>query len=149
MRLVIQRVLRASVSLPRGGPSRSIGRGLLVLVGVGRGDTEAVAAKLAEKTANLRIFSNEQGKFDLSLLDVKGSALVVSQFTLFGDCGRGRRPDFTAAMAPEMAEPLYRAYADAVARLGVTVERGEFGALMQVELVNDGPVTIWIESGRP
>jgi len=148
MRLLIQRVLRAVVRLPDGS-SRPVGRGLVVLVGVGKGDGEDAAAKLAEKTANLRIFSNEQGKFDLSLLDVKGEALVVSQFTLYGECSRGRRPDFTAAMPPEEAEALYRAFARALAGLGVPVQTGEFGARMQVELVNDGPVTIWIDSAQP
>jgi len=148
MRLLIQRVLRAAVRLPDGS-SRPIGRGLVVLIGVGKDDGEDAAAKLAEKTANLRIFPNDQGKFDLSLLDVKGSALVVSQFTLYGDCTRGRRPDFTAAMPPERAEALYQAYAKRLAGLGVEVQTGEFGARMQVELVNDGPVTIWIESAQP
>jgi len=147
MRLLIQRVLRAAVRLSDGS-SRSIGPGLVVLVGVGKGDGEDAAAKLAEKTANLRIFSNQEGKFDLSLLDVKGSALVVSQFTLYGDCTRGRRPDFTSAMPPERAQALYRSYAQSLAGLGVSVQTGEFGAKMEVELVNDGPVTIWIESAQ-
>ena len=148
MRVLIQRVLRAAVRLSDGS-SRPIGPGLVVLIGVGKDDDEDAAAKLAEKTANLRIFSNDRGKFDLSLLDVKGSALVVSQFTLYGDCARGRRPDFTAAMLPERAEALYRAYAGKLAALGVPVQTGEFGAKMQVELVNDGPVTIWIDSAQP
>ena len=147
MRLLTQRVLRAAVRLSDGS-SRSIGPGLVVLVGVGKGDGEDAAAKLAEKTANLRIFSNQEGKFDLSLLDVKGSALVVSQFTLYGDCTRGRRPDFTSAMPPERAQALYRSYAQSLAGLGVSVQTGEFGAKMEVELVNDGPVTIWIESAQ-
>lgn len=148
MRLLLQRVLRATVRLP-GGELRSVGHGLVLLVGVGPSDDEAAAGRLAEKAANLRVFSNEQGKFDRSLLDVKGEALVVSQFTLFGDCSRGRRPDFTAAAPPAKAEPLYRAFARALERLGVPVKTGEFGAAMQVELVNDGPVTIWIDSERP
>ncbi|HAH06339.1 MAG TPA: D-tyrosyl-tRNA(Tyr) deacylase [Elusimicrobia bacterium] len=147
MRLLIQRVLSASVRLP-GGERRSIGPGLAVLVGIGSSDDEAASERLAEKAANLRIFSNEEGKFDRSLLDVRGEALVVSQFTLFGDCARGRRPDFTSAAPPAKAEPLYRAFAQALARRGVPVQTGEFGAAMQVELVNDGPVTIWIDSER-
>jgi len=147
MRSVLQRVKRASVRVD-GGELRSIGPGLVVFLGVGEGDDESGAARMAEKAANLRIFSNDAGKFDLSLLDVGGDALVVSQFTLFGDCSRGRRPDFTAAMRPEGAEPLYRAFVDALAGLGVSVRTGEFGAKMEVELVNDGPVTLWIDSEK-
>ncbi|TPW18513.1 MAG: D-tyrosyl-tRNA(Tyr) deacylase, partial [Elusimicrobia bacterium] len=125
---------------------RAVGRGLLALVGVGPEDDEAVARRLAEKTANLRVFENEAGKFDRSLLDVGGGALVVSQFTLYGDARKGRRPDFTGAARPERAEPLVRAYAAALAGHGVTVKTGTFGAHMDVELVNDGPVTIWLDS---
>ncbi|MFA6029308.1 MAG: D-aminoacyl-tRNA deacylase [Elusimicrobiota bacterium] len=147
MRLVLQRVLEASVELP-GGERRGVGPGLLVLAGVGPRDDEASAVRMAEKTANLRIFSDERGKFDRSLLDVRGEALVISQFTLFGDCRRGRRPDFTGAMEPLRAEALYRAYAAALAGLGVAVKTGEFGAHMKVALVNDGPVTIWIDSDQ-
>lgn len=168
MRLVIQRVLKAAVRLP-GGETRAIGPGLAVLAGVGKGDDEALARRLAEKTAHLRIFSVPRGspapaqslrgpgadplpgrrKFDLSLLDVKGAALVVSQFTLLGDCSRGRRPDFTSAMEPEKAKAVYEAYAAALSGLGVEVRTGEFGAAMEVELVNDGPVTIWMDSSAP
>jgi D-tyrosyl-tRNA(Tyr) deacylase len=148
MRLTIQRVLRAAVSLPDGS-CRSIGPGFAVFAGVGSGDDEAAALKLAEKTARLRVFSNEQGKFDLSLLDVRGEALVISQFTLYGDCRRGRRPDFSAAMPPPRAEGIFKAYAEALFRLGVPVKTGQFGAHMKVELVNDGPVTLWIDSGPP
>ena len=165
MRLVLQRVLKAAVRLP-GGETRAIGPGLAVLAGVGKGDDEALARRMAEKTAHLRIFSVPLGpptptqsptgpgteplpgrrRFDLSLLDVRGAALVVSQFTLFGDCSKGRRPDFTSAMEPEKAKTVYEAYARALAGLGVEVRTGEFGAAMEVELVNDGPVTIWMDS---
>ena len=145
MRVLLQRVSRAKVSVS-GEPERGVGKGLLALVGVGPEDDEAVAGRLAEKTANLRVFENEEGKFDRSLLDVGGGALVVSQFTLYGDSRKGRRPDFTGAARPEMAEPLVRAYAAALAARGVEVKTGTFGAHMDVELVNDGPVTIWLDS---
>ena len=148
MRLVLQRVLKAAVRLP-GGEVRAVGPGFAVLVGVGKGDDEALARRMAEKTAGLRVFSNPEGRFDLSLLDVRGSALVVSQFTLFGDCSKGRRPDFTSAMEPEKAKPVYEAYAAALAGLGVEVRTGDFGAAMEVELINDGPVTIWMDSSKP
>lgn len=146
MRVLIQRVSKAEVR-SEGREAAGIGRGLLVFVGVGRDDGEDAARRLAEKTARLRIFSNAAGKFDLSLLDVKGEALVVSQFTLFGDCRKGRRPDFTAAMAPERAEALYLEYVGVLRELGVGVRTGEFGAKMEVELINDGPVTLWLDSG--
>lgn len=133
------------MTLP-GGECRAVGPGLLALVGVGPGDDPETVRRLADKTANLRIFCNEAGKFDRSLLDTGGEALVISQFTLYADCRRGRRPDFTAARAPAEAEPLYRAYAEALSRLGVRVKTGEFGASMQVSLVNDGPVTICLDS---
>lgn len=145
MRILLQRVSRASVSVA-GEPDRAVGRGLLALVGVGPEDDEATARRLAEKTANLRVFENEAGKFDRSLLDVGGGALVVSQFTLYGDASKGRRPDFTGAARPERAEPLVRAYAEALAGQGVPVQTGTFGAHMDVALVNDGPVTIWLDS---
>lgn len=145
MRILLQRVSRASVSVA-GEPDRSVGRGLLALVGVGPEDDEATARRLAEKTATLRVFENEAGKFDRSLLDVGGGALVVSQFTLYGDARKGRRPDFTGAARPEKAEPLVRAYAEALAGQGVAVQTGTFGAHMDVALVNDGPVTIWLDS---
>ncbi len=141
----MQRVSRAEVRLP-GGESRAIGPGLVVLVGVGPSDSAESARRLAEKTVHLRVFSNPEGKFDLSLLDVRGEALVVSQFTLFGDCRKGRRPDFTGAAAPELARGLYEEFAKALAAAGATVRTGEFGAKMQVELVNEGPVTLWLES---
>lgn len=127
-------------------PGSTIGRGLLILLGVGREDTAAEGERLAEKAANLRIFSNEAGKFDLSLLDVKGEALVVSQFTLFGSARGGRRPDFTAAARPEPAKALYEAFCQSLRRRGVVVKTGEFGAAMKVSLVNDGPVTLWLDT---
>jgi len=115
------------------------------LLGVAEGDDEAVAVRLAEKTARLRIFANEDGKFDRSLLDTGGAALVVSQFTLIAGTAKGNRPDFTKAARPEVAEPLYERFCDALRDLGVPVETGVFGARMQVELVNDGPVTIILD----
>jgi len=119
-----------------------IGHGLCVLVGVARGDDAAAAEHLAGKTARMRIFENDDGRFDRSLLDVGGEALVVSQFTLLGDVSKGNRPSFTEAAPPEEAERLYQAFCTALRGLGVRVETGEFGARMAVELVNDGPVTI-------
>ena len=144
MRAVLQRVSRAEVRWA--GGRQAIGPGLLVLLGVGPADEAAAAARLAEKVANLRVFSNADGKFDLSVLDAKGEALVISQFTLFGDCRKGRRPDFTGAAAPERAKPVYEAFIEALGRAGLPVRSGEFGAKMEVELVNDGPVTLWLES---
>ena len=119
-----------------------IGAGLCVLLGVARGDTAAEAERLAGKVARLRIFENDEGKFDRSLLDVGGEALVVSQFTLIADTAEGNRPSFTGAARPDEAEPLYRTFCEALRALGVRVETGLFGARMQVELANDGPVTI-------
>ena len=129
-----------------GGEARSIGKGLLIYLGVGQGDAEAQAGRLAEKTANLRIFSNADGKFDRSLLDEKGEALVVSQFTLFAGLKGGRRPDFTSAAPPLTAAPLYEGFCRRLAGLGVTVRTGDFGAHMEIESVNDGPVTIWLDT---
>jgi D-tyrosyl-tRNA(Tyr) deacylase len=137
----VQRVSEASVSV-EGEVVAACGRGVLVLLGVGEGDGEEVAASLAGKVAKLRIFENEDGRFDLSLLDVAGEALVVSQFTLIADTRKGNRPSFTGAAPPEQAEPLYERFCDALAEEGVRVGRGVFGARMQVALVNDGPVTI-------
>ena len=139
MRAVIQRVSRASST-----PGGSIGPGLCVLVGVGEGDGEAAADRLAEKIARLSIFENEEGKFDRSLLDTGGEALVVSQFTLLADTAKGNRPSFTGAARPEVAEPVYERVVQALRDLGIHVETGAFGARMSVELVNDGPVTIVI-----
>lgn len=145
MRALVQRVSRAEVRLPHGEP-RSVGRGLLVLLGVAAGDTEAEARRLAEKALNLRIFSNEAGKFDRSISDEKGGLLVVSQFTLYGDPWNGRRPDFTRALAPEQARPLYESFVAALRASGLEVKTGEFGAKMAVESVNDGPVTLWLDT---
>jgi D-tyrosyl-tRNA(Tyr) deacylase len=139
MRAVIQRVSRASAT-----PGGSIGPGLCVLVGVAEDDDEAAALRLADKIARLRIFENEAGKFDRSLLDTGGEALVVSQFTLISDTAKGNRPSFSAAARPEDAEPLYERLVEALRALGIHVETGAFGARMAVELVNDGPVTIVI-----
>lgn len=151
MRAVIQRVTRASVRFPElpGTAERKIGPGMLILVGCGPGDDEAVADALARKCAELRIFPDERGRFAKSLADINGSALVVSQFTLYADCRKGRRPDFLGALPGDEAEPLYRRFAEAFASTGRTVERGEFGAKMEVELVNDGPVTLWLDSAAP
>jgi D-aminoacyl-tRNA deacylase len=146
MRAVVQRVREASVS--RGGEVvGSCGPGLLILLGVAAGDTDADAQRLAGKVARLRIFGNEEGRFDLSLLDVRGGALVVSQFTLIADSKRqkGTRPDFSGAARPEVAEPIYERFCDALRELGVPVQTGIFGARMAVQLVNDGPVTIVLD----
>jgi D-aminoacyl-tRNA deacylase len=145
MRAVLQRVKRGGVKTE--GVHNAIGPGLVILLGVGAGDTPADADTLAGKTANLRIFSNAAGKFDHSLLDVKGEALVISQFTLYGDAARGRRPDFTAAAGPEEANRLYEAYAAALRAKGVPVKTGVFAADMEVEIINDGPVTILLDTG--
>ena len=128
-------------------PGGQIGAGLCVLVGVAEGDGAADAERLAGKVARLRIFENEEGKFDRSLLDVGGAALVVSQFTLIADTAKGNRPSFTHAARPEQAEPLYEAFCAALEVEGVEVARGRFGARMLVEIANEGPVTIVLESG--
>jgi D-tyrosyl-tRNA(Tyr) deacylase len=141
MKAVVQRVAVARVRV-RDELVGEIGRGLCVLLGVAREDGAAEARRLAEKVARLRIFEDDDGHFDRSLLDVGGEALVVSQFTLLADTGKGNRPSFTAAAPPEQAEPLYEAFCDALREQGVRVETGLFGARMAVELVNDGPVTI-------
>jgi D-tyrosyl-tRNA(Tyr) deacylase len=144
MKAVVQRVARARVRVGEEVVG-DVGAGLCVLLGVARGDDAAAAARLAEKVARLRIFENDEGRFDRSLLDVGGEALVVSQFTLLGDSSKGNRPSFTDAAPPEEAEPLYDAFCDALRDLGVTVATGAFGARMAVELVNDGPVTLALE----
>lgn len=144
MRLVIQRAARGSVSVA-GARVAEIGAGLVVLVGVGPADGPAQADWLAEKTAHLRIFEDEAGKLNRSVLEAGGSVLVVSQFTLYADVQKGRRPSFTGAAGPELAEPLVAHYAQALAALGVPVQTGVFRTHMQVELVNDGPVTILLE----
>jgi len=147
MRAVLQRVSRARVKVDE-KVTGEIGAGLMILLGVGREDTSAVAATLAEKCANLRIFEDEQGKMNRSLLDVKGSALVVSQFTLYGDARGQRRPSFIAAAPPELAKALYEEFCEALRKLGVTVTTGIFQAMMSVELVNEGPVTILLDSAK-
>ncbi|MGE5689046.1 MAG: D-aminoacyl-tRNA deacylase [Pseudomonadota bacterium] len=144
MRAVCQRVRRAEVRVD-GEVRGRIRHGLCVLVGVARGDGEAEATRLAAKLARLRVFADDGGRFDRSLLDVGGAALVVSQFTLLGDTTKGNRPSFTEAAPPEAAEALYRRVADGLRALGVPVETGVFGAAMEVELVNDGPVTIVLD----
>jgi D-aminoacyl-tRNA deacylase len=145
MRVVIQRVKSAGVEVD-GRIIGEIGAGLLLLVGVRHGDNEDDVKYLAEKTANLRIFEDDEGKMNLSLLDTGGSALVVSQFTLYADTKRGRRPGFSEAAEPAQAEKLYLCYADSLSALGVPVATGRFAAMMEVSLVNSGPVTIIIDS---
>ena len=145
MRAVIQRVTSSRVVVS-GEVVGEIGRGLLVLLGVRTGDTADQARWLADKTVGLRIFEDDQGKMNLAATDVGGSVLVVSQFTLYGDCQKGRRPSFIDAARPEVAEPLYEAFANAVRLQGVRVATGRFGAMMQVELVNDGPVTLILDA---
>ena len=140
MRAVVQRVARARVS-----PGGAIGAGLCVLLGVAEGDDEAAADRLARKTAELRIFPDDAGRFDRSLLDTGGAALVVSQFTLIADTRKGNRPSFAGAARPERARPLYERYCAGLRALGVPVETGVFGAHMEVELVNDGPVTVVLD----
>ncbi len=144
MRVLIQRVSRASVSVD-GQVVSKIGKGLLILLGVGHGDGEEQVQFLAEKIANLRIFEDEQGKTNLSVLDVKGEALVVSQFTLYADARKGRRPSFTDAAAPEVASPLVDRFVELLSGYGVPTKAGKFGEHMLVEIHNDGPVTIWLE----
>ena len=145
MRLVLQRVTRASVRVD-GETVGAIDAGLLVLAGVGAGDDADEAERLARKTAELRIFADADGRFNRSLLDTAGEALVVSQFTLLADTRRGRRPGFTAAAPPETAAPVVEAYARALEALGIRVALGRFGAHMTVDLQNDGPVTIILDS---
>jgi len=145
VRLVLQRVSRASV-IVSDETVGAIGPGLLVLIGVREGDGEAEAKRLAAKTAELRIFPDDEGRFNRSLLDCGYEALVVSQFTLYGDVRKGRRPSFNGAARPEIAEPLVEAYVRVLEALGITVARGRFGAHMDVELVNDGPVTLILDS---
>ncbi|HEV3121031.1 MAG TPA: D-aminoacyl-tRNA deacylase [Isosphaeraceae bacterium] len=147
MRAVLQRVSRASVRVD-GELVGQIGLGWLVLLGVARGDTEADASRLAEKTVGLRAFEDDAGKMNKSITDVGGGVLVVSQFTLLADCRAGRRPSFTEAAAPEEAERLYLHFAREVAAAGVTVATGVFRAMMDVELVNDGPVTLLLDSRK-
>ena len=144
MRALLQRVSKASVTVDEQTIS-AIGNGLLILLGVGHGDGEEQARFLAEKIANLRIFEDEQGKTNLSILDVKGEAIVVSQFTLYADTRKGRRPSFIDAALPDVAEPLVSLFVELLRGHGVPTQTGKFGAHMEVEIHNDGPVTIWLE----
>jgi D-tyrosyl-tRNA(Tyr) deacylase len=144
MRALLQRVSSGAVSV--GGESIArIGRGVVVLLGVGPQDGEAEAAYLTEKIANLRIFEDVDDKMNLSLLDIAGEAIVVSQFTLYADASKGRRPSFVNAAPPEQAEPLVARFVELLRALGVPTQTGRFGAHMHVEIHNDGPVTIWLE----
>ena len=147
MRAIVQRVSRARVIVDS-SVTGEIADGLVVLLGVGRDDTSAIATGMAEKISNLRIFEDDQRKMNRSLLDVKGSALVVSQFTLYGDARGQRRPSFVAAAPSEQANKLYEEFLEALRSLGVTVATGVFGAMMSVELVNEGPVTILLDSDK-
>ncbi len=155
MRAVLQRVIHAAVTLKASGERREIGPGLMVLVGVAPGDTVSDARWLAEKLVGLRVFEDDAGKMNRALTDLVseetgGAMLVVSQFTLLGDARKGRRPSFTGAAPPEVAEPLYQQFVAEVKRRGVPVQTGEFGADMLVEMANDGPVTLVVESpGTP
>jgi D-aminoacyl-tRNA deacylase len=144
MRALLQRVSRASVTVDQQTIS-AIGNGLLILLGVGHGDGEKQAMFLAEKIANLRVFEDEQGKTNLSILNVKGEAIVVSQFTLYADTRKGRRPSFIDAALPNVAEPLVSRFVELLRGHGVPTQTGKFGAHMEVEIHNDGPVTIWLE----
>ena len=147
MRAVVQRVSSASVEVD-GNILGEVGEGVLVLVGVEEDDTEADADYIAEKTAGLRIFNDEEGKMNLSVTDVGGSVLIISQFTLHGDCRQGRRPSFIAAARPETAIPLYEGVIRRLRAAGLPVATGEFGAHMHVSLVNDGPVTVLLDSNK-
>ncbi len=147
MRAVVQRVSSASVTVDD-EITGQIGCGLLVLLGIGEGDTEMDVIYLAGKVAGLRVFEDEAGKMNLTLADVSGAVLAVSQFTLFGDCRKGRRPSFVAAARPEKANPLYEAFVAELQGQGIAVETGRFQAHMEVSLVNDGPVTLLLDSQK-
>lgn len=148
MRVLLQRVLEARVTVDE-EVTGAIGPGLLAFLGVGQGDTDALVEPLVEKVARLRIFEDGAGKMNRSLLDTSGALLVVSQFTLFADTRRGRRPSFTDAMPPPEAKRLYERFCERARALGLSVAEGRFAATMQVALVNDGPVTIWIDTATP
>jgi D-tyrosyl-tRNA(Tyr) deacylase len=145
MRIVLQRVKSGRV-LVAGHSVAEIGLGLVILLGIGPGDGEEQARLLADKIAHLRIFEDEQGKMNRSVLEVGGQAIVVSQFTLYADTRKGRRPSFTDAALPDAARPLVESFTQLLRKLGVPTQKGEFGAAMQVEIINDGPVTIWLEA---
>ena len=145
MRAVIQRVSRAEVRV-NGKITGSIGRGLLILLAVSKEDTDVQLRWMLDKIRGLRIFPNDEGKFDRSLENIQGEALIVSQFTLYGDCRKGRRPGFDASAPPEIAEPLYDRAIEYMRSKGIKTESGVFGAMMEVELVNDGPVTLILDS---
>jgi D-tyrosyl-tRNA(Tyr) deacylase len=144
---VVQRVSAASVTVAE-RETGAIGRGLLILLGVTTGDTEAEARFIADKCVNLRIFADEEGKMNRSVLDIGGEILVVSQFTLYGDCRRGRRPSFVAAAPPAVSEPLYEYFVKQIAAAGLKTATGVFGASMRVRLENEGPVTLIVEKDR-
>ncbi len=144
MRVIVQRVRRGRVTI-EGRVTAEIGAGVVILLGIGMNDGEEQARYLAEKIANLRIFDDEAGKMNRSLLDVDGQAIVVSQFTLYADTRKGRRPSFTDAAPPQIASPLVERFADLLREQGVPTQTGEFGAHMLVDIANDGPVTIWME----
>jgi len=147
MRAVVQRVKRAEVRMGEEVVGR-IGIGLTVLLGVGKNDTEATSEAMAEKIANLRVFDDDQGRMNRSLLETGGQALCVSQFTLYGDCRKGRRPSYDEAAAPDQALLLYESFVASLRRRGIATETGRFRAMMDVELVNDGPVTLLLDSDR-
>jgi len=147
MRAVVQRVSRARVTV-EGSVAGEIAEGLMILLGVGRDDTSSVGVRMAERIADLRIFEDDQGKMNRSLLDAGGSALVVSQFTLYGDARGQRRPSFVAAAPPEQAKKLYEEFSEALRMLGIAVATGVFQAMMSVKLVNEGPVTILLDSDK-
>ncbi len=145
MRALVQRVTEGSVSI-EGKVRGQIEKGLVILLGIADNDTEEDALFLAGKCANLRIFSDREGKFNLSCLEEKGEILVISQFTLYGDTRKGRRPSFIHAAPPEISEPLYRKFIDKLKKMDLKVEEGVFGAMMKVKIYNDGPVTLMVES---
>lgn len=148
MRAVVQRSLQSRV-LVKGRVTGEIDRGMVVLLGVGRGDTASDLTYIADKIMGLRIFEDEAGKMNLDIRQAGGSLLVVSQFTLYGDCRKGRRPGFSEAALPEVAEKYYNDFCCYLEQAGLTVKTGEFAAMMQVEIVNDGPVTLILDSGKP